>query len=60
MSVNTFGSNGMNISENIVKLKLEQNIKPLLYNWSKDVQKKQIFDNFIISLPDKNENIFHS
>ena len=32
MSVKTFGSNGRNISENIVKLKLEQNIKSLLYN----------------------------
>ena len=27
-----FGNNGKNISENIVKLKLEQNIKSLLYN----------------------------
>ena len=30
--VKTFGNNGKNISENIVKLKLEQNIKSLLYN----------------------------
>ena len=27
-----FGNNGKNISENIAKLKLEQNIKSLLYN----------------------------
>ena len=34
MPVKTFGNNGKNISENIeVKLKLEQNIKSLLYNY---------------------------
>ena len=32
MSVKTFENNGKNISENIVKLKLEQNIKSLLYD----------------------------
>ena len=32
MPVKTFANNGKNISENIVKLKLEQNIKSLLYN----------------------------
>ena len=32
MLVKTFGNNVKNISENIVKLKLEQNIKSLLYN----------------------------
>ena len=32
MSVKTFENNGNNISKNIVKLKLEQNIKSLLYN----------------------------
>ena len=32
MSVKTFKNNGKNISGNIVKLKLEQNIKSLLYN----------------------------
>ena len=32
MSLKTFGSSGQNISENIVKLKLEQSIKSLLYN----------------------------
>ena len=33
MSVKTFENNGKNISENIVKLKLGQNIKSLLYNY---------------------------
>ena len=32
MSVKNFQINGKNISGNIVKLKLEQNIKSLLYN----------------------------
>ena len=32
MPVKNFENNGKNISEDIVKLKLEQNIKPLLYN----------------------------
>ena len=32
MPVKTFEKNGKNISENIVKLKLQQNIKSLLYN----------------------------
>ena len=32
MSVKAFGNNGKNIIENIVKLKLEQNIKSLLYS----------------------------
>ena len=32
MSVKTFENNGNSISKNIVKLKLEQNIKSLLYN----------------------------
>ena len=32
MSVKNFENNGKKISENIVKLKLEQNIKSLLYN----------------------------
>ena len=34
MPVKTFGSNGKDISENIVKLKLGQNIKSLLIIWS--------------------------
>ena len=32
MLVKTFENNEKNINENIVKLKLEQNIKSLLYN----------------------------
>ena len=32
MSVENVGSNGKDISENIVKLKLEQSIKSRLYN----------------------------
>ena len=32
MSEKTYQNNGKNISENIAKLKLEQNIKSLLYN----------------------------
>ena len=32
MSVKTFQNNGKNINENIVKLKLEENVKSLLYN----------------------------
>ena len=32
MSVKTFENNGKNISENIVQLKLGQNIKSLLYD----------------------------
>ena len=32
MSVKIFGNNGKNITENIVKPKLEQNIKSLLNN----------------------------
>ena len=32
LHLKTFGNNGKNISENIVKLKLEQNIESLLYN----------------------------
>ena len=33
MLVKTFGNNGKNISKNILKLKLEQNIKSLLYDY---------------------------
>ena len=32
MSVKAFENNGKNVTQNIVKLKLEQNIKSLLYN----------------------------
>ena len=54
MSVKTFENNGKNISKNIVKLNLKQNT--YLYYiiiWSTYVQRKDIFDNFMISLPDK-------
>ena len=33
MSLKTFENNGKNINENILKLKLEENIKFLLYNY---------------------------
>ena len=46
MSVKTFENNGKTFSENIVKLKLEQNIKSLLYNHLV----------YICGLPDKTEN----
>ena len=53
----TFEHNGKNISKNLVQLNLEQNIN-LCYIiiLSTYVQKKQIFDNFMIILPDKTEN----
>ena len=57
MSVKTFENNGKNISKNIVKLNLKQNT--YLYYiiiWSTYVQRKDIFDNFMISLPDKTKN----
>ena len=61
MSVKTCGSNRKNISENIVKLKLEQNIKSLLYNnLVYYVERNRIFDNCMRSPPDKTENTFHS
>ena len=62
MPVKNFGNNGKNISENTVKLKSEQNIKSLLYiiNWSRYGQRRQIFDNFLISLLDKIEDTVHS
>ena len=55
MSVKTFETNGKNIGENIVKLKLEESIKFLLFNHLVYIyiQRKQIFDNFLISLPDR-------
>ena len=57
MSVKTFENNGKNISKNIVKLNLKQTT--YLYYiiiWSTYVQRKDIFDNFMISLPDKTKN----
>ena len=53
----TFEHNGKNISKNLVQLNLEQNINLcLIIILSTYVQKKQIFDNFMIILPDKTEN----
>ena len=57
MSVKIFESNKKNISKNIVKLNLEQNINlGCIIILSTYVQKKQIFENFMIGLPDKTEN----
>ena len=57
MLLKTFENNGKNISKNIVKLNLEQNIN-LCYiiNWSTYEQRKQIFDNFMASLQDKTDD----
>ena len=56
MLVETFENNGKSISKNIVKLNLEQNNNLcFIIIWSTYVQRKKIFDNFIISLPDKIE-----
>ena len=53
----TFAHNGKNISKDIVKLNLEQNINLCcIIIFSTYVQRKQIFDNFMIILPDKAEN----
>ena len=57
MLVKTFENNGKNISENIVKLNLKQNTNLCCITiWSTYKQRKQIFDNFMISLPDKTQN----
>ena len=59
MSVNIFENNGKKISENTVKLKLEQNIKSLtIIIWSTYVQREQIYDHFMMSLPDTTEKQF--
>ena len=56
ISVKTFENNRKN-SENIAKMKLEQNFNSLLYNHLVYVcAKERDFDNFMISLPDKTEN----
>ena len=53
----TFEHNGKEISKNVVKLDLEQNINLwCIIILSTYVQRKQIFDNFMIILPDKTEN----
>ena len=55
-------TNGKNTSKNIAKLNFEQNINLCCITiWSKYVQRKQIFDSFMIILPDKTENsLWHS
>ena len=56
MSLKTFENTGKNISENTVKLKLEQTLNLCcIMIWSTYVQWKQIFD-FMMSFPDKTEN----
>ena len=57
MLVKTFQNNGKNISKNAIKLNLK--LKPNLYCiiiWSTNVQRKHIFENFMISLPEKTQN----
>ena len=57
--VKTFENKGKNISKNIVKLNLEQNINLCCtIILSAYVQRKQIFNNFVIILSDKTENSF--
>ena len=57
MSVKIFESNKKNISKNIVKLNLEQNIDlGCIIILSTYVQRKQVFENFMIGLPDKTDN----
>ena len=55
--VKTFENDGKNISKNIVKLNLEQNTNLCcIIIWSTYVQRKKIFENFIMYLQDKPEN----
>ena len=57
MSAKTFEKKGKNISKNIVKLNLEKNINLCCtIIWFTYMQRKQVFDNFMIILPDKTEN----
>ena len=57
MSVKTFENNGKSISKNNVNLNQEQNINLCsIIIWSTYVQRKDIFNNFMISQPDKTEN----
>ena len=57
MLLKTFENNGKNIGENVVKLNLKQNTNLYcIIIWSKYVQRKHIFGNFMLSLPDKTEN----
>ena len=57
MSLKTFENNGKNISKNILKLNLKQSIiLDCMIIWSTYMQRKQIGDNLMISLPDTTEN----
>ena len=57
MLVKTFKNIGKKISKNIIKLILKQNTNLYCIIISSTyVQRKHIFDNFLISLPDKTEN----
>ena len=57
MLVKTVENNVKNISKNIVKLNLKQNTNIYcIIIWSNYVQRKHIFDNFLISLPDNTDN----
>ena len=59
VKTNVSENNGKNIIKSIAKLNLEQNINLCCVTiWSTYVQRKQIFDNCMISLPDKTENSF--
>ena len=54
MLVKTFENNGKNLSK---KLDLKQNTNLYcIIIWSTYVQRKHVFDNFMMSLPDKTEN----
>ena len=56
MLVKFIESNGKNISKNTVKLNLKENTNLFfIIIWSTYVLRKHIFDNFMISLPDKTE-----
>ena len=57
MLVENFENNGKNTSKNIVKLNLKQNNSLYcIIIWSTYVQRKHIFDNFMMSLPYKTDN----
>ena len=62
MQVKNFENNGKSISKNILKLNLEQNINlSCIIIWSTYVQRKPIFDSFMIRLPDKSEkSLWHN
>ena len=56
MLVKFIENNGKRISKNTVKLNLKENTN-LFFKiiWFTYVQRKHIFDNFMINLPDKTE-----